>query len=69
MCNVYSNELGVKYILNDYNVCTEVIADPTSWEKGSGPTGDGTFIKDVVKKYCKIPIKHYTYTNGFKHKF
>ena len=65
----YSNELGVKYILNGYNVCTEVIADPTSWEKGSGPTGDGTFIKDVVKKYCNIPIKHYTYTNGFKHKF
>lgn len=65
----YSNALDVKYILNGYNVCTEVIADPTSWEKGSGPTGDGTFIKDVVKKYCKIPIKHYTYTNGFKHKF
>ena len=26
-------------------------------------------MKDVVKKYCKIPIKNYTYTNGFKHKF
>ncbi len=65
----YSRELGIKYILNGYNICTEIIADPASWEKGSGPTGDGTYIKDVVKKYCRIPIKHYTYTNGLKHKF
>lgn len=65
----YSDELGIKYILNGYNICTEIIADPASWEKGAGPTGDGTYIKDVVKKYCKIPIKHYTYTNGLKHKF
>ena len=64
-----SCKLGIKYILNGYNICTEIIADPTSWEKGSGPTGDGTFIKDVIKKYCKIPIKNYTFTNGFKHKF
>ena len=65
----FSRELGVKYILNGYNICTEIIADPASWGKGAGPTGDGTYMKDVVKKYCKIPIKHYTYTNGFKHKF
>lgn len=65
----FSIELGVKYILNGYNVCTEVIADPSSWEKGAGPTGDGTYIKDVVKKYCSIPIKKYTYTSGLKHKF
>ena len=65
----YSGELGVKYILNGYNICTEIVADPASWEKGSGPTGDGTFIKDVVKKYGSIPITHYTYTSGLKHKF
>lgn len=65
----YSRELGVKYILNGYNISTEIIADPESWEKGSGPTGDGTFMKDVIKKYCSIPIKNYTFTNGFKHKF
>ena len=65
----YSQELGVKYILNGYNICTEIVADPVSWEKGSGPTGDGTYLKDVVKKYCTIPIKNYTYTSGFKHKF
>ena len=65
----YSEKLGVKYILNGYNVCTEVVADPSSWEKGAGPTGDGTYIKDVVKKYCNKPIKDYTYTSGFKHKF
>ncbi len=65
----YSKKLGVKYILNGYNICTEIVADPVSWEKGSGPTGDGTYIKDVVKKYCEIPIKKYTYTSGLKHKF
>ncbi len=65
----YSAKLGVKYILNGYNICTEIVADPASWEKGSGPTGDGTYIKDVVKKYCNIPIKEYVYTSGLKHKF
>ncbi len=65
----YSAKLGVKYILNGYNICTEIVADPASWEKGSGPTGDGTYIKDVVKKYCKIPIKDYVYTSGLRHKF
>lgn len=65
----FSRELGVKYILNGYNICTEVVADPASWEKGAGPTGDGTYIKDVVKKFCTIPIKNYTYTTGFQHKF
>lgn len=65
----YSMKLGVKYILNGYNVCTEVVADPASWEKGAGPTGDGTYIKDVVKKHCSISIKDYTYTSGLRHKF
>ncbi len=64
----YSMKLGVKYILNGYNISTEVVSDPSSW--GSGyQTGDGTYMKDVVKKFCYKPIKDYTYTNGFKHKF
>ncbi len=62
-------KLGVKYILNGYNIATEAVADPASWGRGAGPTGDGTYMKDVVKKYCRIPIKEYTFTNGFKHKF
>lgn len=65
----YAAQYGIKYILNGYNICTEIVADPSSWEKGSGPTGDGTYIKDVVKKYCAIPITNYTYTSGLKHKF
>lgn len=32
-------------------------------------SGEGTFLKDVIKKYCRIPIKEYIFTNGFKHKF
>ena len=65
----YSRKLGVKYIFNGYNISTEIIADPESWGKDGGPTGDGKYIKDVIKKYCKIPIKNYTFTNGFRHKF
>lgn len=65
----FSRQLGVKYILNGYNIATEIVADPAAWSKGAGPTGDGTYLKDVIKKYCSIPIKHYTFTNGFKHKF
>lgn len=65
----YSRDLGVKYILNGYNISTEIIADPESWAKDGGPTGDSTFMKDVIRKYCRIPIKDYTFTNGFKHKF
>ena len=64
----YSRKLGVKYIFNGYNIATEIVADPDSW--GSKyHTGDKVFMKDVVKKYCRIPIKHYTFTSGFKHKF
>ena len=65
----YSRKLGVKYILNGYNIATEVISNPASWGKDGGPTGEGTFLKDVIRKYCAIPIKKYTFTNGFKHKF
>ena len=65
----YSQKLGVKYILNGYNISTEIIADPASWGKGGGPTGDSTYMKDVIRKYCSVPIKNYTFTNGIKHKF
>ncbi|SFT33522.1 N-acetyl sugar amidotransferase [Lachnospiraceae bacterium XBD2001] len=64
-----AGKLGIKYILNGGNLTTETFADPASWAKGGGPTGDGTFVKDVIRKYCKKPIKKYTFTNGFKHKF
>lgn len=65
----YSRKLGVKYILNGYNIATEIIADPESWSKGCGPTGDSKFMKDVIHKYCAQPIRDYTFTNGFRHKF
>ncbi len=65
----FSRKLGVKYILNGYNISTEIIADPASWEEGAGPTGDKKYLKDVIKHFCRIPIKKYTFTTGFKHKF
>lgn len=60
--------LGVKYILNGYNISTEVVSNPKSWDKGAGYSGDGTYIKDVLRHWCDIPIKKFTFTSGFKHK-
>lgn len=65
----FSEKLGVKYILNGYNICTEIIANPASWYEGAGPTGDKTYIKDVLKKHGGFKTKKYVYTTGFKHKF
>lgn len=65
----FSEKLGVKYILNGYNICTEIIANPASWNEGAGPTADKTYIKDVMRKHGGYRTKNYTYTTGFKHKF
>ena len=60
--------MGVKYILNRYNVATEAVADSSSWG-AVGNTADKTFVKDVLRKNgCPI-TKHNVWTTGFKHKF
>ena len=65
----FSEELGVKYILNGYNISTEIVANPASWNEGAGPTADKTYIKDVMKKHSGFQTKNYVYTSGFRHKF
>ncbi len=65
----FSEKLGVKYILNGYNISTEIVANPASWNKGAGPTADKVYIKDVLRKHGGYKTKHYTYTSGFRHKF
>lgn len=65
----FAEKLGVKYILNGYNICTEIMANPASWYEGVGPTADKTYIKDVLKKHGGFKPKKYTYTTGFRHKF
>lgn len=65
----YSMQLGVKYILNGYNISTEIVANPESWSVGAGPTADETYVKDVLKKHGNVKTKSYIYTTGFKHKF
>lgn len=65
----FSEKLGVKYILNGYNICTEIVANPASWNEGAGPTADKTYIKDVMRKHGGLKTRHYTYTTGFRHKF
>ena len=65
----FSQELGVKYIMNGYNICTEVVADPASWFVGGGQTSDPTYVKDVLKKHGNVRVKDYVWTSGIKHKF
>ncbi len=65
----WSEKLGVKYILNGYNISTEVVSNPESWYNGAGPTADKTYIKDVLKKHGGFKTKKYIYTTGFRHKF
>lgn len=65
----YSETLGVKYIMNGYNICTEIVADPASWFEGEGPTADKVYVKDVLKKNGNVKTKDYVWTSGFKHKF
>ena len=65
----FSEKLGVKYILNGYNISTEIVSNPESWNKGAGPAGDGKYIRDVLRKHGNIKTQKYVYTSGFKHKF
>ena len=65
----FSEKLGVKYILNGYNIATEIVANPASWNEGAGPTADKTYIKDVMRKHGGFKTKNYVYTTGFRHKF
>ncbi len=65
----FSQKLGVKYILNGYNISTEIVANPASWNEGAGPTADKTYLKDVMKKHGGFKTRDYVYTTGFRHKF
>ena len=69
LVDYYSEQLGVKYILNGGNISTEVVADPASWAKGAGQTSDKCYIKDVLRRNGNVKVKDYTFTTGFKHKF
>lgn len=68
LVDYYASKMGIKYILNGYNVATEAVADPESWGDGF-QTADRSFVKDVLRKNgCPKP-KHYVWTTGFRHKF
>ena len=68
MVDHFAQKMGIKYILNGFNIATEAVADPASWGAGY-QTADKTFVKDVLRKNgCPMP-KHYVWTTGFKHKF
>lgn len=69
LVDYYALKYKIKYIFNGYNIATEVIADPKTWEKGAGPTGDKVYVKDVIRKLGTINPKKYVFSSGFKHKF
>ncbi len=65
----YSEQLGIKYIMNGYNICSEVVADPAAWLSSGGQTSDPSFVKDVLKKNGNVKVKDYVWTSGIRHKF
>lgn len=68
MVDHFAEKMSIKYILNGYNVATEVVSDPSSWFVGCGPTADKSYVKDVLKKNGNVKLKHYVWTTGFRHK-
>lgn len=68
MVDHFADKMDIKYILNGYNIATEVVSDPSSWAVGGGPTADKTYIKDVLKQNGNVKVKHYVWTTGFRHK-
>lgn len=69
MVDKFAKEIGTKYILSGGNTSTEVVVNPKSWDENGGSASDSRFVKDVLKHYCDIKIKNYTFTNVLKRKF
>lgn len=65
----FAVKMGIKYILNGFNVATEAVADPESWNVGGGASSDRVYVKDVIRRNGGEMPKHYVWTTGFKHKF
>jgi len=61
----HAKENKIKYVLNGGNISTEVIVNPNSW--GYWGT-DITHNKDIVKKFCTIPIVEYPFTSVIRRK-
>jgi len=61
----FAKENKIKYVLNGGNISTEVIVNPNSW--GYWGT-DLTHNKDIVNKFCTIPIVEYPFTSVIKRK-
>lgn len=65
----FAAKMGIKYILNGFNVATEAVADPEAWNVGGGSSSDGVYVRDVIRRNGGEMPKHYVWTSGVKHKF
>jgi len=68
MVDKFAKEIGTKYILSGGNTSSEVVVNPKSWDENGGSASDSSFVKDVLRKHCDIPIKKYPFTNVLKRK-
>lgn len=62
----YAKDNNIKYILNGGNISTEVIVNPNSW--GYWGT-DAKQNRDILRRFGRIPMKTYPFTNIFQRKF
>jgi N-acetyl sugar amidotransferase len=61
----YAEDHSIKYILNGGNISTEVVVNPSSW--GYWGT-DLVHIRDIIRRYCKTPLKKYPFSHALRHK-
>lgn len=69
MVEQFAVDNDIKYILNGENISTEAYTNPAYWStQYGGGTTDMVFIKDVLKKHSRCPLRKYQFTNTYKRK-
>jgi len=62
----FADKYGIKYILNGGNFSTEVVRYPLQYYYYGT---DMLHIRDIMKKYCTIPLTTYPFSSIYRHKF
>jgi N-acetyl sugar amidotransferase len=61
----FAEKYGIKCILNGGNVSTECVMMPSQYYYWGT---DMVHIRDIIRKYCTIPLKNYPFSSVYRHK-
>ncbi len=62
----FADKYNIKYILNGGNISTECVRNPMEWLYYGT---DMAQLKDIIRRYCTIPLKTYPFSSVLRHKF